>query len=97
MKKKGLFLALSTIIPAAFVALHSNPKTSIRTHILKTGNFKTALNTEIIKNEKYTELNDQEDEEIYTVSEPVNENGTMHFNYKVKKKWFLYFSKHFLS
>lgn len=97
MKKKNLFLGLVTLIPATFVALHSDPKLSIRTHLIRNGNIKTALNTDIVENEKYTALNDQADEKIYSLSQPAEENGAMHFNYKVKKKWFLYFSKHFLS
>lgn len=97
MKKKGLFLALSALVPATFITLHSTPKNSIRTHLLKTGNFNSVLNTDIIRNDKYTKLNNQENEEIYTLSEPATENGTIHFNYKVKKKWFLYFANKFLS
>ena len=97
MKKKNLFLGLAALIPTAFVALHSTPKLSIRTHLIANGDIKTAVNANIIENEKYTTLNDQPDEKIYSLSEPSTKNGSMQFNFKVKRKYFLYFSKHFLS
>lgn len=95
MKKKNLFLSLATLIPTTYIALHSTPKLSIVTKLILNGDINLALNTDIIENEKYTILNDNTSEKIYSLTS--NSNELSNCNFKVKKIGFLYFSNKFLS
>ncbi|WP_043932483.1 hypothetical protein [Bacillus sp. EB01] len=99
MKKKGIMLFF-TILIAAFLLLHSNPNTALRTKVFFMGYPIKAISTEITDDQFHNETNKEEyaklNAKAYTLTNPPIERATQGelSNYLVKKIGFLYFAKH---
>jgi len=97
MKKR--FIVLAAVL-AIFIALHSTPKTAIRTKVFMMGHPIIAFTTGIVVYEFYVEKEKERiakrGDKVFSLTNPPIERGTEGIldNYRVSKVGFLYFAKY---
>lgn len=101
MKRVKLVLTVVISIIVMFLMLHSTPTLALKTHVFFNGYFKEAITTGIIDDELHNKIDKEklskENAKCYTLTKPPLEKATESYlrNYKVSKKYLLYFAEYY--